>query len=251
MFRSTLGWGTIFLVTLAGGASAVGCATGAEDDLTADSLSVVPSDAGEDVAPPKGPVLPPPSQPSEEEEEEEEEQGTDAGATDAGAKSDGGADAGSDAGADGGTDGGVPGCAATNTCLTATDLGSLSGDTGSGTLSAQGTGSQWLKVRLTENNNDIIGLSLALKSTLVSPPGTNYDLYLYVAGSISGQECSLVANSSTSTSTTDSASVQFGESGLVANGLVDDRTVTVEVRHVSGACAAGANWTLTLNGNAL
>ena len=28
-----------------------------------------------------------------------------------------------------------------------------------------------------------------------------------------------------------------------------DRTVTVEVRHVSGPCSASDQWTLTINGN--
>jgi hypothetical protein len=87
-----------------------------------------------------------------------------------------------------------------------------------------------------------------MKAVLVSPAGTNFDLYMYVP-SADTLECSVVTASSTSTSATDTASVEFGESGTFANGVDDSRTVTVEVRHVSGSCSAGAKWSLTLYGN--
>jgi hypothetical protein len=84
-------------------------------------------------------------------------------------------------------------------------------------------------------------------ATLTSPPGANFDLYVYVPGSDT-RECSAVSNSSTTTGF-DSAGVEFGEGGTFSNGSNDDRTVTVEVRWVSGTCAPGATWTLNVYGN--
>jgi hypothetical protein len=43
--------------------------------------------------------------------------------------------------------------------------------------------------------------------------------------------------------------VEFGETGALANGANDARTVTVEVRHVSGNCDPSEKWTLTVSGN--
>ena len=91
---------------------------------------------------------------------------------------------------------------------------------------------------------------VVMQTTLVSPPGANYDLYVYVPGSDT-RECSNVTKSSTLSSTTDTASAEFGEGGTFSNGSSDDRTVTVEVRHVSGPCTASDQWTLTVNGNQL
>ena len=51
------------------------------------------------------------------------------------------------------------------------------------------------------------------------------------------------------TSGTDVVNLQWGETGIVANGSDDDRDVMIEVRNVSGTCAVGQNWTLALIGN--
>ena len=161
---------------------------------------------------------------------------------------DSGADAGgSDAGVDSGGGGGT--CASPNACAGATDLGSISGDTGSDSKSAQGSGSQWFKVRVTEDDSGFFGLSLLAKAQLTSPPGTNFDLFVYLADNGSALECSTVTKSSTTTGA-ESAPVEWGE-GALANGNADDRNVTIEVRWVSGTCSPSAKWTLTVRGNAL
>lgn len=229
--RWWLGAGLVGLVAL------VGCAVGAQEDGTGESdLANAPIEAGtEDGSNVK---LPPPSNP-----------GDDSGTSeDGGAKTDGG---GSDAGTDGGNDGGTTGtsCNATNSCATATDLGSISGDNGNDTKSAQGSTSAWFTVRVTENDSSVFGNSLEMKATLGSPAGTNFDLFVYVAGGGSGKECSAVTSSSQQASGTDQAGAEWGEGGGLSNGSSDDRTVTIEVRHVSGTCSPGAKWTLNLYGN--
>jgi hypothetical protein len=92
------------------------------------------------------------------------------------------------------------------------------------------------------------GVPLWLKSTLTSPAGANYNLYVYVPANDT-RECTTVTKSSTSTAASDSAWVEFGETGAFANGSKDDRTVTVEVRYVSGPCGVSDKWTLSVAGN--
>jgi hypothetical protein len=225
-------WVRVVVVT--GGAVALfGCAVGSSmDDFGVSDLATAPVEAGTDGTSVK---LEPPAPPP----------------TDDGGTGDDGGDPGTgDAGADSGgapDGGGGTSCASPNVCTASTSMGSISGDTGSDTQNAQGTTSQWLSVRVTENDSSIFANSLEMKATLVSPPGANFDLYLYVPGTDT-IECSAVSASSTTTGT-DTAGVEFGESGTFSNGVDDSRTVTVEVRHVSGTCSAGAKWTLSVVGN--
>lgn len=211
----------------------VGCAVGTGDaDVSEANLASTPVEGGADEDE-NSIVLPPPSTvPSP----------ADAGAGDAAA------DAAADAGPapDGGS--GTVACTAPAACAAATDLGTVSGDEASNVLTAEGTGSKWLRVWVTEDDDGVAGVELRATATLTSPPGTNFDLYVYT-GSSSAHECSAVAAQSTNGSGTDSAQVSFGESGLLANGSNDSRYVTVEVRHVSGPCSANSKWSLAFAGN--
>jgi hypothetical protein len=212
-------------------AALVGCAVGSEPEIGTSELMTTPIEAGADED--QQISLPPPSTAPDE----------DAGAP---AKDAGGA---SDAGGGGDAGGGTPtACNATNTCAASTDLGSISGDQGSDSVTQQGSTSAWFKVRVTEDDNSVFGTKLKMYATLQSPAGANFDLFVYVPGSDT-IECSTVSATSTSTGAFDSANVSFGEGGALSNGSADDRTVTVEVRHVSGACSPSAKWTLNLYGN--
>ncbi len=226
-FRGTLAFSASILAL-------VGCAVGTSDtEIMEGTLTTTPIEAGteEDES---SVVLPPPSQ-----TEKDEDAGAADASSDAGSKADGG---------DGGTTTtGVP-CTASNTCAAATDLGAVSGDTGGAVLTAQGTGSQWFRVYVTEDDDGVAGVKLRASATLTSPAGTNFDLYLY-NGSSSSHECSAVSAQSTNGSGMDQASVSFGEGGVLANGSNDSRYVTVEVRHVSGTCSSNAKWSLSFNGN--
>ena len=223
----------------------IGCgAEGVEDEMTSTDLASTPIEGGTDEG---ESVTLPPSNPPKDPPPADDDAGT--GDPDAGTGGDAGGNTG---GNNGGNNGGGTGtgtsCAATNTCMGAADLGMVSGDQGADVKSSQGTGSKWFTVRVTEDDNSAFGAKLWMKATLTSPPGANYDLYVYVPGSDT-RECSAVSKSSTLSSTTDTAGVEFGEGGTFSNGSSDDRTVTVEVRHVSGPCSATDQWTLTINGN--
>ncbi len=228
MERASLGWGIFVCVGLA---ALTSCAVGTDPDATVSESDF--ARALEEAGDENSIVLPPPSQP-----------GADAGAEDTGTGD-----------LDGSTKDAAPdaaplvaSCTSPNACLTATDLLSVSGDQNADTKTLQGAGSQWLKVRVTEDDNSVFGTELRAKFELQSPAGTNYDLYVYRAGGGSGQECSAVTTSSTSTGGFDTASMSWGE-GSISNGSADDRNVSIEVRWVSGSCAPASKWTLTVRGN--
>ena len=159
-------------------------------------------------------------------------------------------------GGDGESDGaGSVACATTNTCAAARDIGTVSGDTSPGTggnsSPAHGTTSEWLTVRVTEDDNSLGGHALGLKVTLASPPSANFDLFLYVdtGGSTTSRACSTVTKSSTHPAgQVDEATVSWGE-GSVGNGSDDTRVVTIEIRHIAGTCSADAEWNLIAAGN--
>ncbi len=224
-------------VSVTGLGIVLGCAKGNTGiEPSEDFLATEPADAGateDDAAQPESVKLPPPSK------QEPEDAGVEAGPT----KS----DAGSDAGA---KDAGSPSsCSATNKCTSATDLGEIAGDMGTEEKTAEGSTSSWFTIRVTEKDPFLLAVPLWMTATLTSPPGTNYDLYVYVPKDDT-TECTTLAQKSTNTSSADSAKVTFGETTPpLANEVDDARTVTVEVRHVSGSCDPSKKWKLTLTGN--
>jgi hypothetical protein len=226
-------------------AAFLGCAEGTDPGagLGESELATLPVEAGKGDE--NSVVLPPSTKPTEEEDAAPPAEEEDAGGTDSGGGTDAGApDAAPDSGG-----GGTGTCASANTCAGSTDLGAVSGDTGADVKTAQGSGSQWFTVHVTEDDSNIFGLSLLAKAELTSPPGTNFDLFMYVGGSASSQSCSGPTKSSTSTGA-DSTVAEFGESsGGISNGKSDERLVTVEVRWVSGTCLPTAKWSLTVRGN--
>lgn len=240
MQRTAIGW---VLLSSLGVAALVGCAVGTDPDVGVSELQALPIEAGNDDE--TSVKLPPSSKPGDEEDAGTEDE-TDGGADAGGGSADAGKDSGADAGADAGGGGGGTACASPNTCGGATDLGSISGDTGAGVKTAQGSGSQWFKIKVTEDDSSVFGTSLRARAELVSPAGTNFDLFTYL-GSSSVNECSAVSKSST-TAGTDATTDEWGE-GTISNGSSDDRYVTVEVRWVSGTCSPSAKWTLTVRGN--
>ncbi len=223
----------------------VGCAVGSEAEIEALEDQLGTQAADDDAGGNATIALPPPSTTEDPPLPVDEGGAPDGGATADAGPTDGGA---GDGGAgDGGTGGS---CAAANTCAAATDLGTISGDKNNDIKTVSGTGSQWFKIRVNEDDSSIDGNSEEMKAVLTSPAGTNYDLYLYLPGSgPTTRECTTVSKSSTSTGSSDSSGIEWGETGLFSNGNSDDRTVTVEVRHVSGSCTPTAKWTLSVYGN--
>lgn len=218
MLHASNRWGLLAAVVLAVVVPlSIGCADGSGDEaLEADTLQSAPASA--DGA---GTKLPPSPK-------------------DAAAPS---ADAGRDAAGDAG---GSSTCGSTSTCSAALDLGSVAGDVGGEVKTQQGSGSRWFTLLVREDS--LTSSPLRLRGELTSPPGANYDLFLYTsADSSTAVECSKVGASSTSTGAADSAHLELTD----YTGIDDQQLVTVEVRHVSGPCDPTAKWTLTLTGNAL
>lgn len=170
---------------------------------------------------------------------------TDAGTGDSGPLVDGGGD--------GGTDGGTGQCVAPNTCVGGITMTPVSGDKNADTSTQTGSTSRWLKIRVSEDDSSIVGESMKLKLTLTSPPGTNFDMRVFLAGDGSGQKCPPEGADRTTNTVAgaDVTSIEWGEMGITSNGSDDDRTVSVEIVHVSGTCTTGQNWTLLAEGNKL
>lgn len=155
-------------------------------------------------------------------------------------------DAGSDAPSEGGGEGGA--CVPLNDCNATKDLGRVSGDNNADQVSAQGSTSEWVSVRVTEDST-VLGASLKATFTLVSPPGSNYDLFVYYDPFKDVVVCTPpTAKSTQQAGISDTASIIWGEGGI-PNGSDDGRTVNVEVRHVSGTCGGVGKWTLVVQGN--
>ena len=140
-------------------------------------------------------------------------------------------------------------CSSSATCAGAMSLGSVSGDTGNATVQASGYQSAWYSVRVTEDDSGVFAVPMNLTVQLTSPAGTNYDLFLYVNTGSDVVECTNVSTSSTSTGTTDQAHLTWGETGTFANGSDDSRTVSIEVRPISGPCTPGSPYQLTVIGD--
>ncbi|HEY8080154.1 MAG TPA: hypothetical protein VIF62_38750, partial [Labilithrix sp.] len=140
-------------------------------------------------------------------------------------------------------DGGAPvasgACKTINACANATDLGSVSGDTGADVRSHQGTGGEFFTIRVTEDDHSAFGKALTAAITLVSPSRENYDLYVY------DTDCSKPSEQSTQgTGTTDAVNLSWGE-GYVANDGDDSKTIRIEVRPTSTTCGTD-KWSLVI-----
>ena len=142
-------------------------------------------------------------------------------------------------------------CAFPGDCQHAQDLAQISGDTAGTAATATGATSKWLALRVSETDQGVLGVPMTLSAVLTSPPGANFDLFLYIddAGTPSARACGPTPQeSSTNTAGDDSLTHSWGE-GAVSNSQDDTRIVTLEVRHVSGPCAPGATWSLTVKGH--
>jgi hypothetical protein len=135
-----------------------------------------------------------------------------------------------------------------NTCQTARSFGTISGDTGAQTVSADGTCSEWLTLRATENDSGPIGATMKVTLTL-HPRGHDFDLYAYLSPARDELSCTMPYAVSPASGTVDEViSLSFGES-TVANGSDEGRTIGVVVLSARGPCPANSGWTLTADGN--
>ncbi len=152
----------------------------------------------------------------------------------------GGASGGS-GGASGGTGGTTGSCDHPNTCMDATDMGSISGDTTATAVPRSGSGNEWLKIYVTENNSGF-AVPMSVKFTLSPPASDDYDLYIH-DGDVNTHFCNALLSARTETGS-DTETITWGESGLFGNGVDDSSWLTLEVRAKGNMCSS-AQWTLT------
>lgn len=137
-------------------------------------------------------------------------------------------------------------------CAAATSLGSISGDTGSGSKTATGSSGQWLQITVTENDSSLFSSKdLRAFFTLTSPPGENFDLFVYEGKTKAdggGIECTTVSGSSTSTTSPETVSLTWTDHRPIG-GADDTRILSIEVRAVTPTCDPSASWSLLIEGN--
>jgi hypothetical protein len=185
--------------------------------------------------------IPPPTQHDGEEEEDAGGDVSSSSSSSSGSHSSSTSSGGSTSSSGATSSSGGPSAPSGSTCAKAVALSDICGDEGTDTQSATGSDSKWFVVRLYEDSLSTIDMTL--KATLTSPADVNFDLFMY---SDVSKNCSMSATAkSTSTGTSDTATVTTPDKWGGAN----NRSVVVEVRHVSGTVDPAAKWTLKLEGN--
>lgn len=140
-------------------------------------------------------------------------------------------------------------CSTAQTCSTAMMLGTVSGDTGAATLSANGYQAAWFRVRVTEDYSEEIGLALRVLAKVTSPSGAAFDAFVYVNASTDTIECNTTTGTVTTSGNVKNVHAEWGE-GFIPNGADDGRDVTIEVRPAGGtSCSSGQTWQLQIEGN--
>ena len=142
----------------------------------------------------------------------------------------------------------VPECPNETVCGNAEVIGMVSGDSNSPAIQASGSEPVWLTFQVTEDNDAVTGEALAFTATLSSPPGVDFDLYVY-RGAANGQTgCGGVMDSSTAAVGNDVVHMGWGEGG-VANGVDDRSWVAVEIIPKGDMCPYGGQWSLNVVGD--
>jgi hypothetical protein len=142
----------------------------------------------------------------------------------------------------------TPECPNETICANAEVVGMVSGDEDSDPIDVGGSDSTWLTFQVTEDNDSAFGESVSFTATLTSPPGTDFDLYVY-RGAVNGQTgCGGVMDSSTAAVGVDVVHMSWGEGG-VANGGDDRAWVAVEIIPKGQMCPDGGQWSLSVDGD--
>jgi hypothetical protein len=121
--------------------------------------------------------------------------------------------------------------------LTAVNLGTICGDQDAGVLSSSGCGDGWFRAHISECFSGFGFPDIRVRVTLQSPPGTDYDLYLY------GTDGTLIGSSTSGTGVTDSIAVAHTDNF----GADDSFDIIIEVRRYSAFPCT--NWSLQVSGN--
>lgn len=135
-----------------------------------------------------------------------------------------------------------------STCEDAPTLGALSGDTPSTPILRTGHAAAWLRVRVTEDNNEAAGRTLRVAARLLLPPSGDFDVFVYVNAAADVVECERPIGTASTTEDVKLVRASWGE-GAIANGDNDGRDVSIEIRPVAGTGAPTQPWMLTVEGN--
>ena len=140
-------------------------------------------------------------------------------------------------------------CLSAASCQTAQQLGTVSGDTGNVRLAAtMGHQSAWFRVRVTEDDSDVPGLTLRVAAKLTSPQAVDFDVFVYVNAGSDTVECSTTNGTTTTNGTINEVRAEWGEGGI-PNGSDDSRDVSIEVRPIGTGCSPAQPWQLEIEGN--
>jgi hypothetical protein len=141
-------------------------------------------------------------------------------------------------------------CMSAMTCAGAMMLGPVSGDTGAGKVTASGYQSAWFRLRVTEDDDDILGIVMTVTSKLTFPATVGFETYVYLnAGNDVAAECAITTGTRSTVGNVQEVEAAWGETGAFSNGSSDSRNVTVEVRPVGTNCSAAQTWSLEVIGN--
>ena len=136
-------------------------------------------------------------------------------------------------------------CASAATCPTAQLLGAVSGDTNNDKLTSAGTQAAWFRVLVTEDEGGFGGVSERVAARIVSPPGADFDVFVYLNPAQKVVECTNQFGDRTSG---DEVKAEWGE-GAFGNSSDDSRDATIEVRPISGTCSGSQMWQLEVEGD--
>ncbi len=105
----------------------------------------------------------------------------------------------------------------------------------------------WVSFRVTEDNSSVIGEELKFTVTLTSPPGIDFDIYVYRGSEGGATGCNGNEASSTNVGN-DSVSMEWGE-GSVADASDNDAYVAVEIVSKNNLCDPTQEWSLLVEGD--
>ncbi len=146
------------------------------------------------------------------------------------------------------TDGGNEDCPHDTTCPLATVIGEVSGDEDSSPILRQGMEPTWVSFQVTEDNDGVTGENLEFTATLTSPPGIDYDLYVYRGDPGADTGCGGSLDQSTSAGAEDVVHMSWGEGGI-ANGGDERAWIAAEIVPKAGMCDPLAQWSLEIVGD--
>ncbi len=131
------------------------------------------------------------------------------------------------------------------TCEMAIALDAVSGDDGS-MVAETGSGATWFLVQVQETNGNIFEEDLSYTVALESPPGVDYDLYVYEGPQDGDPDCEAVPEQGIGEGGLEAVSADWDDDQGIG-GQDDSLWLAIEIVHVTGD-ACDAQWTLTVTG---